>query len=851
MTTWRTALRFALRDLRGGFHGFKVMLACLALGVAAIAGIGSLTAAVRDGLARDARVLLGGDLDIRVSQRPAEKQAVDWFRNHATVSSVVTMRTMGARTGAALKRVLIELKAVDRAYPLMGAVVLAPAMTLEKALQRDDEGLYGAAVERTLLGRLDLRLGDRLRIGLRDFVIRAEIRDEPDKASGAFRLGPRVFISAAALDATNLIQPGTLARWHYRLKYPPGTDGEALEERLDEAFPQTPWRIRNAGEATPRIQRHINRAALFFTLVGLTALLVGGIGVAGAVQGHLENKRGTIATLKCLGAGSRFIFMVFGTEIAIMAAGGVLIGLALGMLVPLALAPLLATYLPSTPGFSLHPAALAAAAAYGVAVAALFTLWPLARARQIPAAALFRGLVADPRFRPGAGTWAALTVAFIAVAVLALATAYRPSFAAWFILGAVLAFGIFAATGKAVRKLATLWGARLAKSRGSSPRLKLALANIARPGTPTGAIVMALGIGLTVFVALVQIEGNFQRQIASRIPDQAPAYFFIDIQPGQLKGFLDTVTAVPGTGEINRLPSLRGRISAVNGTPIDRIDVGHGARWAVQSDRGVTYAAVPPGNAEIVSGDWWPPDYAGPPLMSIDVRIAEGLGIGLGDTVTLNVLGREITARIANTRRIDWSQLGLNFTMIFSPGLLEAAPQTFIATVKAPRESEEALARAVLDRFANVTAVRVREALDAVADALGKIGMAARATAGLALISGVLVLAGAIAGGRRERTRDAVILKITGTRRRDLAIAYVIEYGLTGLAAALVAAGVGTVAAFLILTRIMEADWVFLPIPALITVVGAAFAVIGFGFAGTWRALAARAAPVLRASAGG
>ncbi len=851
MNSFRIALKFALRDLRGGFHGFRVMLACLALGVAAIAGIGSLTASVRDGLARDARVLLGGDLDIRASQQPADAKAVDWFRANARLSTVVTMRAMGARAQGAAKRALIELKAVDRAYPLMGTVALAPAMTLDNALRRDSDGHYGAAVERTLLGRLDLKPGDRLRIGLTDFVIRAEILDEPDKASGAFKLGPRVIISEDALGATRLIQPGTLARWHYRLKYPPGTDNDAFEARLDEAFPHTPWRVRNADQATPRIQRHINRAALFFTLVGLTALLVGGIGVAGAVQGHLDNKRETIATLKCLGADGRFVFMVFGTEIALMAAGGIAIGLAIGTLVPLALAPALATYLPSTPGFSLQPAALAAAGAYGVAVAALFTLWPLARARQVPAAALFRGLVADARFRPGAGTVAALATAFLAVAALALATAYRPSFAAWFIIGALLAFGIFAATGRAVRQLARLWLARLTARGRARPRLQLALTNIARPDTPTGAIVMALGIGLTVFVALVQIEGNFQRQVASRIPDQAPAYFFIDIQPGQLKGFLDTVAAVPGSGEINRLPSLRGRISAVNGTPIDRVDVGPGARWAVQSDRGVTYTATPPENAEIVSGAWWPPDYKGAPLLSLDIRIAEGLGIGVGDSLTLNVLGREITARIANTRRIDWSQLGLNFTMIFSPGLLEGAPQTFIATVKAPRAAEDTLSRAVLDRFANVTAVRVREALDAIADALGKIGMAARATAGLALISGVLVLAGAIAGGRRERTRDAVILKITGTRRRDLAIAYIIEYGLTGLAAALVAAGIGTVAAFLILTRIMEADWVFLPRPALITVIVASGAVIGFGFAGTWRALAARAAPVLRASQGG
>ncbi|MFM2130327.1 MAG: hypothetical protein RL477_1873, partial [Pseudomonadota bacterium] len=356
---------------------------------------------------------------------------------------------------------------------------------------------------------------------------------------------------------------------------------------------------------------------------------------------------------------------------------------------------------------------------------------------------------------------------------------------------------------------------------------------------------------LTVFVALAEIEGNFQRQIASRIPQSAPAYFFIDIQPDQADEFERIVKSVPGAGDIDRMPSLRGRIARAGGTPIDQVRVGEGARWAVESDRGLTYAAKMPANAEIEEGAWWPADYKGPPLVSIDARIARGLGLGPGDSITVNILGRELTAEIANTRNIDWSQLALNFTMIFAPGLLEGAPQTFIATVKAPPGVEDRLARAVTDRFANVTAIRVREALEAATDALGKIGLAARLTAALALVAGALVLAGAVAAGRRERTRDAVILKITGARRRDLALAYAIEYGLAGLAAALVAAMLGTLAAFFVLTQVMDADWVFLPGPAAAALIGAAGAVIGLGFAGTWRALAEPPARILRETAQG
>lgn len=849
-----TAVRFARRDLRGGFRGFRVMLACLALGVAAIAGIGSLTGMVREGLARDARLLIGGDLDIRVTGGPANAAQVSWMRNRAAVSLAVSMRAMASRAAdsapaSGRTRSLIELKAVDGSYPLLGRILLAPRMNLDDALRPDATGVFGAAVERGLMSRLNLKIGAAITIGTARFIIRAEIDNEPDKASGAFKLGPRVLIAEAALAATGLVQPGSLIRWNYRLRYPPGTDGEALEAALNAAYPDASWRTRNIEEATPRIRRYVDRAALFFTLVGLTTLLVGGVGVAGAVRGHLESKRETIATLKCLGAGARFIFTVFALEISLMAMVGIAIGLAVGVALPLAFAPLLAQYLPVTAEFAVQPAALAAAALYGIAVAALFTLWPLARAREVPAAALFRGQIDDTHFRPRRDTIIGLAASGATIAALAIASAFRPSFAAWFIFGAIIAFAVFNAAGSGFARAAAGVARRLGAAGRPSPRLQLALANISRPGAPARAIVLALGIGLTVFVALAEIEGNFQRQIASRIPSAAPAYFFIDIQPDQAAEFERVVRAVPGADAIDRLPSLRGRIARANGIPVEQIAIGPGARWAVENDRGITYAGAMPPNTEIISGSWWPADYKGPPLLSIDARIAEGLGLELDDTVTINVLGRELTAKIANTRHIDWSQLGLNFTMIFAPGLLEGAPQTFIATVKAPPAAEDALARAVTDRFANVTAIRVREALEAAADALGKIGLAARLTAALALVSGILVLAGAVAAGRRERTRDAVILKITGARRRDLAAAYVIEYGLAGLAAALIASLLGTLAAFFVLTLVMDADWVFLPVPAAATLAGAAVAVIGVGFAGTWRALAEPPARVLRDSA--
>ena len=846
------ALRLARRDLRGGIRGFRVMIACLALGVAAIAGIGSFNAAIQEGLHRDAQALLGGDLDLRLTHRPASPEQVAWLRARGRVSTAVRMRTMarperpGPGTRAGGDRTLVELKSVDGNYPLYGEVRTEPAEPLAQLLAKGTGGAYGAVVEQGLLDRIGLKPGDLIRFGTATLRIAAVLLREPDLASGRFKLGPRVIISDAALGATGLVRPGSLIRYHTRIAYPPGSDGGDLEDALAEAFPDAGWQVRDIESATPRLRRHIERAALFFTLVGLAALLVGGIGVAGAVTGYLAGKRETIATLKCLGATGGFIFTLFALEVGAIALAGIALGLAVGAGLTALAAPEISTVLPVIPRATIYPAPLLIAAGYGAAVAVLFSLWPLARAREVTAAELFRGIVARGRFRPPAGVLAGLAGALAAIAVLALATAVRPDFALWFLLGGAIAFPLYYLLGGVVARLAGGAARRLAAGARRYPRLALALANIHRPGAPTRAIILAFGVGLTVFVALVQVEGNLRRQIAERIPANAPAFFFIDIQPDQVAGFEDAIKGVPDVGDLSRMPSMRGRIVKVAGEPVTNVNVGRGARWAVRGDRGLTYARTPPEGTEIVSGQWWPADYAGPPLVSLDVRIARGLGMAIGDSLTLNVLGREITGRLANTRRITWSTIGLNFVIIFSPGALEDAPQTFIATVSAPPRAEPAIVRAVTDRFDNITAISVREALATVVEALDNIAAAARATAALALIAGVLVLAGAVAAGLKERTRDAVILKVTGARRRDLAIAYIIEYGLAGLAAGLTAAAVGSIAGYLILTRIMDANWVFLPGPALVTLLVAVTGVIALGFAGTWRALAQKPAPVLR-----
>jgi putative ABC transport system permease protein len=831
------AFRLARRELRGGVSGLGVFLGCLVLGVGAIAAIGSIAASVTAAIKSDARDLLGGDAEARLAYRPADANEKEFLANSGLVSEVATMRAM-ARTEDGARRSLIELKAVDGAYPLYGKVVLSPAQSLDAALGARD-GSYGAAVDSAILGRLGLTIGERIKVGEAVLQVRAAIVREPDAATGGLIFGPRVLISAEALAATGLMQPGALVTYRYRLRLPPGVDAAAWANSARAAFPEAGWQIRTFGEASPSLQRLIDRVGLFLSLVGLTSLLVGGVGIGNAIGNYIAGKTATIATLKCLGASNRLVFAAYLFEVLGLAVLGIAVALVLGALAPVAAAPLLAGVLPVSIRFAIHPAPLALAALFGLLTTLVFSLWPLAGIGRISAAALFRDTVDRARRRIPPGIIGTTAVLVLALAALAVVTAQERSVALWFVVGAIAAFALFRAAGAAI-----LWVARRL-GRPRRPVLRLALANLHRPGAPTAQIVLSLGIGLTVLVAVALVEANLSHEVETKVPAEAPAFFFIDIQPDQLAGFDALVRATPGA-RFDQVPMMRGRITRLNGVPVEDASVATEAQWALRSDRGLTYAATLPQGSRLAAGNWWPADYQGPPLVSFDATLAHGMKLKVGDTLTVNLLGREITATIANLRSIDWERLGINFVMVFAPGTLEQAPQTHLAAVYLPPGEEENLARAVTERFPNISAIHVGEALAAVNRIIGMIGSAVRLTALVTVGAGALVLGGAVAAGHRRRVYDAVVLKVLGATRGVITQAFLIESGITGALAASVAGGLGTIAAYFLVTRLMKIEWTFLPAPLLSTVTLAALLTAALGFAGTWRALGAKPASYLR-----
>lgn len=840
MNTLSLAWKYARRELRGGLRGFGIFLACLGLGVAAIAGVGSLAAAVEGGLKADGRTLLGGDVSIRFTHRPATHEQLSWIEdNAARVSTVVEMRANAFTVDGGAFR-LVELKAVDDVYPLFGSLSLSGEQYLQNSLSQIDD-VWGSAAQVGLLERLGLSVGDQVRVGDLTVEIRSAIEREPDRGTQAFNFGPRLMISAHAMKETGLIQPGSIIRYFYRVDLPDGVTASVFRDAAAAAFPDAGWRIRDLENAAPNIQRFVDRVSSFMTIVGLTALLVGGVGVSNAVRHYLQGKIRTIATLKCLGAPARLILMVYLIQVGLISLIGIAVGLGVGLAVPLLAIDMLGDRLPVAAQHGLYWQPLALAALFGVLVTLVFSLWPLARARQIPGMALFREQVAPISGFPGWGTLLVISALALLLAVVAVVTSAQPWLASGFVLGAAAALGIFSLIGHAV----IFFSRRLPRARNA--KLRLAIANLHRPGGATGGVIMSLGMGLTVLVGVAMLEYNLKNQLDGALRGEIPGYYFIDLQSDQLPAFQRIASEFEPPIQIQTVPMLRGRVAAMKGVPASEIVPPPQEAWILRGDRGITWTAGPPPDPEkIVKGEWWPPDYDGPQLVSFDAEAARAFDLQIGDTITVNVLGRPIQATVANWRRIDWNDLGINFVMVFSPGVLSSAPLTYIATAHLNDDQEIRLENAVVRELPNVSAIRVKEVLQDVNEILTNVGVAVRVIAAVAIVAGVLVLAGAIAAGHRKRIYDAVVLKVLGATRKDLILAFALEYAVLGLVTAGIATGIGTTAAWFVMTQLMEAPWLFAPDPAIITIVAALTCTVGAGMIGTWAALNKKAAPLLR-----
>ncbi|MCW5646273.1 MAG: FtsX-like permease family protein [Sphingopyxis sp.] len=823
--------RIARRDLATRIRGLRLLAVCLFLGVATLAAIGSLTRGITSELEVRGQTILGGDIEFGIPQREATAEEMAAFRRAGETSSTVRMRAMANAPGG--DALLSELKAVDTAYPLYGT------MRLESGARRGPPPQGAIWVGKDLASRLDLDVGERVKFGDRSFLIDGIIADEPDRLGEGFTLGPVAIIGLADLPATRLIQPGSLFESKYRVRLPPGANPEAVGKALTAEFPGAGWDITDSSNGAPGTRRFIERMGQFLSLVGLAALVIAGIGVGNGVASYLAGKRPGLATLKVLGADSGTVARIYGLQILAVAAVSILAGLVVGALAPALIGAIAGDVLPVKPGVAIYPLPLAVSAAYGLLIAVAFALPPLAATRSVPAAGLYRATVSGTA-RIDRRTLFAVAAALAAIIALAVGTAREPLFALGFVGAAIGLLIILVALGWLVRTTAS----RLPRPR--RPLLRLALANLHRPGAATGALVVALGLGLTLFVTLAAIQTSITNEISRTVPQRAPSFFVLDVPREGAAQFRSMVTTAAPDAQINMIPALRGSVTEFRGQRVDELaELPEGA-WVLRGDRGLTYSPVLPNGSELVGGSWWRADYAGPPLVSVEQDVAKSLGLKIGDTLSVNVLGVEVQAKVASFRTVNWDNFGLNYVLVFSPGTFDAAPHNMVATVAVDDKAETELARSIPRTFPSASLIAVRDVVSQVTLLLTQMSQAIAAAASIAILAGIAVLIGAIAASRERRVYDSVILKLLGATRRQILGAQAMEYAVLAAVLAVLALGLGLIAARYVVVSLF--DFTFAPDPLLVgaTLVGGAGLSFLIGIAGSWPLLSAKPAQALR-----
>lgn len=836
----KLAARFAQRELRGGVRGFRIFLACIVLGVAAIAAVGTVRSAITTGIEARGAEILGGDAEVSLTYRFAREQERAFFDEIATaVSETVDFRSLaGVGDGQEREFALTQVRAVDSAYPLLGEVTLDPAMPLDRALAGD--GTHpGAVIERLLADRLGLVPGDLFRLGDQQFTLMAVLETYPDNRAVGFSFGPRTIVLTRDLVASGLLAEGTLFSTEYRLSLPADANLEALKQEAEARFGDAGLRWRDKRRA-PSAERFVDRIGDFLVLVGLSGLAVGGVGVSAAVRSYLGRKTPVIAMLKTLGATRGTILFTYAFQIGTITALGVFFGVILGVGVPLLAAPLLSARLPVPAEFGLYPGPILEAALYGFLTAALFSLWPLARAQSIRTAALFRdGGRAERRFPP---LWALGVTVLLFGGLLFSAALFSGAIrlTVWTAGGIVGALALLLLAALGLR-----WIARRAAraSRGHLIR-RIALGSIGAQGGETVSVLLSLGLGLSVLTAVGQIDGNLRNAFEQELPDRAPSYFFVDIQPEQMDGFRADLDADPAVSKVEAAPMLRGVITRINGQPAKEVGGNH---WVLEGDVGVTYSAQLPERSVLTAGNWWPEDYTGTPQISFSAEEAEEMGLSLGDRLTINILGRDFEADITSLRQVDFETLGIGFVISMNPSAVSAAPHSWIATVYADEAEEAAILRRLARAFPNITAIPVRDGINRVQQLVTGISAGVRVGALVTLATGLLVLIGAAAVSEQARVYETAILKTLGATRGRLLAITAFRSILLGLLAASVALFAGIFGGWAVMEFVMEVNFAVIWPNVLAILAGGVAMTLLTSLLFFLRSLAARPAHILKA----
>jgi putative ABC transport system permease protein len=843
MNASRAWLRIARRELAGGLGGFWIYLSCLALGAWAIAAAGSITASFTSGLEIQSRVLLGGDAGISVSQREATEAELKWMQERSTQMSQASAVDLMGRHGSQVRQ--IDVRGIDASFPLLGSFGFNPgAPTLADILARR-EGVWGIAASETVLTQLGVAIGDRFMLGDFEVEVRAQLLREPDRIGEPGVFQPRVIIAHDALREAGLLDPGRLFRTTYRLVLKPEY-AATFEKDLNTAWEDEGLRYRAPEDAVDGLRLMLDMLNSFMSVIGIAALVAGGVGVAQATSSFLESRIDSIAALKALGADAGTIRAAYAAQLGVLAGLGALVGVALGAASPWFLKMLTGDLIPLPTDVSLYPLPLLKAFLLAMLTGLMFTALPLGRARATPPAALFRREGGEAMGKsPWLERWIAVG-AGVALVIVATLGSVEPLMVLGLLAGAGGAYLLLVGAALLVKRLAG-WGAR--RTRGY---VRLALANLGGPGSLAPVVAPALGLGLALMVLVSVVQTNLLGQLRDTAPANAPSIIFRQI-PHQDVAEFDVLMAEHGVNiadvkAYRRAPFILGRVVSLKGEPLDEDKVSPEERWVTRGEVGMTFLGERPPEAIIRSGRWWAADYSGPLLVSVEEGAARGLGLRVGDRIGFRIFGRDVEGEVASIRKVDWAGFGANLAFILSPGTLEAAKPFHNAIVIVPPEKEPELIRAVSDRWPEALAFQLRATLETAADLFAQVSLAVTALSGVVLTAGVLVLFGAFAAAARRRRRESALLKVFGGSRTAILGLYAFEFALAAFAAAIMGAVMGVVAAHPIVIQVFEAMWRFDFAPVLSVILISVLAAATGGAVVGWATLSHYPARVLRSA---
>ncbi len=884
----RFILRMAWRETRGAWRHFLYFFACIAIGVGALVGVSLFGTNVARAVTKEARGLLGGDLEIRLTHPLSlAGQAVlqSLGERGMAFTHVSELVAMAARTtqesSMTQSTQIIELKAVEPTYPLYGAIRLDPAQSPDVLLHPDERrcgghSCFGALVQESLLIRMGLSVGDRLKIGQAMFLITGIVRTEPDRMANAFSLGPRVMIAQEGLQAAELIKPGSRVRERYLVKIPPGMPVEPLLSELRGRLAADSARVSSYRSAQPQLRQFLDQLSRYLGLIGLTALFIGGLGVGTSIHAFLRDKLQTIAILKAVGADSATVVSTYVVQAIFLGCIGSLAGILVGIALQRGLPPLMAGLFVSDlleqlgvsselSWSSIWP--IMKGAMLGLLSTLLFTLWPLLKIRDIQPGAVFRRDAEQTTVEPETPPlrwwvkWGLAdrlnvgTAGGIILGLCALSVWQAGSWSIGFLFLGALSLAIavlFVCAQVFVRGLAWVPMPRVLS-------LRYAVGNVVRPGGQAAGIMVAIGIGVMVIVTVSLVEQALLHQVQENRPTDAPTFFFIDIQPDQAKEFVSLVERQTGRARPELTPLVRSRLHAIDGHVVtaeegmekdDKRTEGkeeRGKQWYLTREYVLTFLEQLPKDNQLVKGAWWKPGQVFlTPQVSVEEEAAIHLGLAIGSIVEFDIQGATVSAEVSSIRKVEWGNFSTNFYMILSPGALEGAPFTYVGTVRVSPQEEVPLQQAVVASFPNVTAIHIGDVLDSFARVLDRLSLAIRALALFCLLAGGVVMAAALAATRYRRLYESVILKALGATRGLIARAFAIEYVLLGAVAGLIGLALGSVLSWAVLQYVFDLPWSIHPRVLGIGLLLTMLLTLIVGFASTYRILGQRPLAVLR-----